>query len=147
MTNQTSRNNGEKTGKDKLGRFAEGNPGRPRGSRHKVTEAVSALLDGEAERLTRRAIEAALDGDMTALRLCLERIAPARRDTTIQFDLPAIKTVSDTAKAATAILDAVAQGDMTPGEASQVMDLVEACRRALETVDLEARIAALEQLQ
>ena len=147
MTNEPSRNNGEKTGKDKLGRFAEGNPGRPRGSRHKVTEAVFALLDGEAERLTRRAIEAALDGDMTALRLCMERIAPARKDTAIQFDLPAIKTVSDTAMAASAILDAVAQGDMTPNEGSQVMDLVEACRRALETADLETRIAALEKLQ
>lgn len=50
--------------------------GRPPGSRHKATLAPLALLEGEASMLTRRAIDAALGGDMVALRLCLERIVP-----------------------------------------------------------------------
>jgi hypothetical protein len=50
--------------------------GRPVGSRHKTTLAIEALLEGEAEGLTRKAIEMALSGDMIALRLCLDRIAP-----------------------------------------------------------------------
>jgi Family of unknown function (DUF5681) len=58
-----------------------GNPaGRPRGSRNKTTMAAEALLDGEAEGITRKAIEKALEGDMGALRLCLERVLPPRRD-------------------------------------------------------------------
>ena len=58
-----------------------GNPaGKPKGARNKTTLAVEALLDGEAEALTRKAIERALEGDSVALRLCLERIPsrPAR---------------------------------------------------------------------
>jgi Family of unknown function (DUF5681) len=52
-----------------------GNPsGRPRGARHRATLAAEALLDGEAAALTRKAIERALEGDATAMRLCLERI-------------------------------------------------------------------------
>jgi hypothetical protein len=37
-------------------------------------------LDGEAEALTRKAIERALEGDTTALRLCLDRLLPPRKD-------------------------------------------------------------------
>jgi Family of unknown function (DUF5681) len=55
-----------------------GNPaGKAKGTRNKVTLAIEALLDGEAEALTRKAIELAKAGDMAALRLCLDRIVPA----------------------------------------------------------------------
>jgi hypothetical protein len=62
------------------GRFRKGrsgNPkGRPAGARNKATQSAELLLDGEAEALTRRAVELALAGDGMALRLCLERIIP-----------------------------------------------------------------------
>jgi len=74
-----NRNNGATTGRRADGRFAPGNTGRPKGARHKATRAAQALLDGEAEALTRKAVEAALEGDTVALRICLERIAPARK--------------------------------------------------------------------
>src|SRR5215475_9848913 len=58
-----------------------GNPaGRPKGARNKSTLAAEALLDGEAEALTRKAVEMALGGDTVALRLCLERLVPPRKD-------------------------------------------------------------------
>ena len=140
----TDRNNGEKTGRDASGRFTEGNSGRPRGSRHKATQAALALLDGEAGALTRQAVTMALDGDTTALRLCLERIAPPRRDAPVQFDLPKMENARDAAKAASAVLDTVALGELTPTEGAHIMALVEAYRRTLETTELEARVAALE---
>ena len=69
-----------------------GNPhGRPRGSRSKTTIAVEALLDGEAKAIARKAIEKALEGDMAALRLCLERLLPPRRDRPVTFELPKIE--------------------------------------------------------
>ncbi len=140
----TDRNNGETTGRDASGRFTEGNPGRPRGARHKATQAALALLDGEAEALTRKAVELALDGDGAALRLCLERIAPPRRDAPVQFDLPRMETARDAAKAAGAVLEAVALGELTPTEGAHMMGLVEGYRRTLETTELEARVAAME---
>ena len=57
-----------------------GNPaGKAKGTRNKVTLAIEALLDGEAEALTRKAIELAKAGDMAALRLCMDRLAPPRK--------------------------------------------------------------------
>ena len=141
----TDRNNGNTTGgRDAAGRFTAGNPGRPPGARHKATRAALALLEGEAEGLTRKAVEIALDGDTTALRLCLERIAPPKRDAPVTFDLPPMQSAADAARAAAAVLDAVAMGDLTPTEGAHVMSLIETFRRTLETTELEARVAALE---
>ena len=136
-----------KSGRNTDGTFGTGNPGKPKGTRHKATQAALALLDGEAEALTRQAVTMALGGDATALRLCLERIAPPRKDVAVTFDLPRMETARDAAKAAGAVLGAVAHGDLTPTEGAHIMGLVETYRRTLETSDLEARLAALEAVQ
>jgi hypothetical protein len=123
-----------------------GNPaGKPKGTHHKATLAMEALLDGEAEALTRKAVEMALAGDTTALRLCMDRIAPPRRDRPISFTLPKLETAADAVKAASAILEAVAGGDITPGEAAELGKLVEAFARTLEVSELEDRISRLEE--
>jgi len=136
-----------KSGRNTDGTFGPGNSGKPKGTRHKATQAALALLDGEAEALTRQAVIMALGGDMTALRLCLERIAPPRRDAPVTFDLPPMETARDAAKAAGAVLGAVADGDLTPTEGAHIMALVETYRRTLETTELEARLAALEAVR
>src|SRR5450432_3287649 len=70
-----------------------GNPsGRPKGARHRTTVAIEALLEGEGEALTRKAIDLAKAGDMQALRLCMDRLAPPRKDSPVAFDLPEMKT-------------------------------------------------------
>ncbi|WP_292530432.1 DUF5681 domain-containing protein [Methylocystis sp.] len=138
----------EKTAGQQRGRFppgVSGNPaGRPKGARHRATLAVEALLEGEAEALSRKAIEMALAGDGVALRLCLERLLPARRDRPVSFDLPKIETAADATKATGAILSAVASGEVTPVEAESVSKIVEAHLKALEASEFEARLSALE---
>jgi hypothetical protein len=71
-------------------------------SRNKTTLAVEALFDGEAETLTRKAIELAKAGDLAALRVCLDRIAPLRKDRPVLFELPPVASAADAAKAAAA---------------------------------------------
>ncbi|WP_069879552.1 DUF5681 domain-containing protein [Bosea sp. BIWAKO-01] len=123
-----------------------GNPaGKAKGTRHKVTLAIEALLEGEAEALTRKAIELGLAGDMTALRLCMDRLAPARRDRPVTFDLPRIETAADLSRATQAILEAVAAGELTPSEAAELGKLVDAHARAIEVTDLHRRLEALEE--
>jgi hypothetical protein len=131
-------------GRDTGGRFAAGNSGRPAGSRNRTTVAVQELLEGQAVALSQKAVEMALAGDTVALRLCLERLAPPRKDAPVQFPLPRMATANDAAEAAAAVLVAVSEGNLTPTEGAQVMGLVDSYRRTLEVTDLEARIAALE---
>lgn len=134
-------------GRDTAGRFAAGNSGRPAGARNKATMAALELMDGEAEALSRKAVELALAGDTVALRLCLERVAPPRRDAPVSFALPEMTCAKDSAAAAGAVLQAVSSGALTPTEAAQVMGLVDSYRRTLEVTELEARVAALENTQ
>jgi Family of unknown function (DUF5681) len=122
-----------------------GNPaGKPAGARNKTTLAVEALLDGEAEGLTRKAIELAKAGDMQALRLCLDRIAPARKDRLVQIQIPPLNSAADAVKASASIMAALSAGELTPGEAAELGKLVANYVTALSASDFEKRLAQLE---
>ena len=120
----------DNTGKRQDKRFKpghSGNPnGQPKGSLNATTLAAQALLDGEAEILTRKAIELAKGGDLAALRLCIDRLVPPRKDRPVPFDLPKIESARDAANAISAVLTAVSTGDLTPAEASGVTRLLDA---------------------
>jgi len=123
-----------------------GNPnGRPKGARNATTIAIEELLDGEAEALTRKAIELAKAGDMQALRLCMDRLAPPRKDRHIMFELPAITTVADSVQASSALLIAVANGEITPSEAVEVGRLIDGYVKAIEVSDIQTRLERLEK--
>lgn len=124
--------------------FEPGNPGKPKGARSRATMAAEALLDGEAEKLTRTAIDKALEGDSVALRLCLERLVPPCKDSPITIELPPITSAADVVSASAAVLSAVGAGEISPDEAGRVMALLTAHKNIVETGDLERRIAALE---
>jgi hypothetical protein len=103
------------------------------------------LLDGDTAAITRKAIEKALDGDMAALRLCVERVLPARRDRPVAFELPKIETAADAPEASSAVLGACAEGILSTREATEVMALITTHCKTLELTDIEARLAALEK--
>ena len=122
-----------------------GNPaGRPGGTRNKATLAALELLEGEASALTRKAIDAALGGDMVALRMCLDRIVAPTKDRPISIDLPKITDASDLPKITGALLVAVATGQIGPSEAAILSRVVDAHRGALEIADITRRIEQLE---
>ncbi|PZP56268.1 MAG: hypothetical protein DI586_04295 [Micavibrio aeruginosavorus] len=122
-----------------------GNPnGKPKGTQHHATRAVLQLLDGEADTLTRKAIELALKGDTTALRLCLERLAAPAKDKPIYITLPKLRGAEHAAEALASVIAEMSSGSITPSEAAAVAGLLETYRRTLETVDIEQRLAALE---
>ena len=122
-----------------------GNPsGRPVGARNRATLAMESLLDGEAEAITSKAIELAKKGDGPALRLCMERIMPARRDRPTAIKLPKLERAADAVKANAALVERVAAGELTPVEASELAKLVESFIRAIEVTDVQDRLAKLE---
>lgn len=108
-----------------------GNSPRPsKGSRNTTTVALESLLDGQAQALTQKAIDLALAGDMAALRLCLDRILPPRKDRPVTFDLPSIKRAGDAAAVTSAVLAAVAAGELTPSDAAEIGKLIDSYVKA-----------------
>jgi len=102
------------------------------------------LMHDDAGAVVAAILTAAKGGDMTAARLVLERILPARKGCPVVVALPDVQTATDVPSAFGAIVAAVARGDLTPEEAAAIGAVLEAQRRAIETADHEQRLSALE---
>ena len=140
----------DKTGEKQSGKFQpgeSGNPaGRPKGSLNKTTLAMQELMEGEAEHITRKAIELAKAGDIAAIRLVLERLLPARKDSPITLELPAPIEQQDITQLMAVVLTATLNGEITPSEGQALSGLVETYRKAKETCELERKLEALQTI-
>ncbi len=134
-----------------LGRpFQPGNKygrGRPPGRRNIVDRALQQTLEDHAETLTKKCVYLALQGNTTAMRLCMERLMPARRQRVLHFKLPNVKTLAAVAAASEAVVKGVARGQLTPGEGEAFTGMLDGRRRVIETEELELRLRALEEIQ
>ena len=123
-----------------------GNPnGRPSGSRNKRTVAAERLFDQDAEALTRIAIDLAKEGDMAALRLCMDRVCPPNRHRPVPFDLPQLAIAADAVGAMGTIVQAIADGELSPPEAAELAKVVQGYAQTLTTADIDKRLTNLER--
>ena len=123
-----------------------GNPaGRPRGSRNRASRAMQQQLDGESDALTRKAVELALDGNTTALRLCLDRLLAPRRDRPAPLKLPPVGDAGGLAGAMAAITAAAGNGEISSTDAGRWARLVDIFLKALDSHVFEQRLDELEK--
>lgn len=76
--------------------------------------------------------------------MILDKVLPNTKDRPITIDLPTINDLNGVGFAQAEILQAVAAGNITPNEGERIASIVEARRRSIESIDLEARISQLE---
>ena len=120
-----------------------GNPaGKPIGAKDKRT-ALRGLLQPHATDLVAKAVELALAGDTTALRICIDRIIPTIKAKDSPVSLRGL--TGSLADQGRVVLEAMAAGELTPDEANAVMGTISAQVRIVEADELEKRIAALEE--
>jgi hypothetical protein len=125
--------------------FEPGNPGRPAGSRNKVTQLVEQLAEGQAEPLVQKALELAQGGDVACLRMMLDRLWPQRKGQPVNVFMPPINSSQDLFPAIASIWTAIRDGHLTPDEAHALTVVVDRSIQAIELHDIAKRIAALEQ--
>ena len=101
--------------------------------------AALAIMEADAETISRKAVELALGGDLTAIRIVLDRLVAPRRDRPVEIALPKIVA------AASAIVEAIAEGAVTPSEAAALSTAVSGVAKAVETYELADRLAKLEE--
>jgi hypothetical protein len=70
---------------------------------------------------------------------------PVRKDRPVFFELPNMKDAKDAVSASAAIVAAVASGDLTPMEASELGKVVDSYARTLQAAEFEERILKLEK--
>ena len=124
-------------------------PGGPTaGAFNRATMLARSLLAGEAEALTRKAVEMALGGDVVALRLCIERLVPvARHEPSLKgIDLPGMTGARDLPLLTAAILRAALDGKVALADVPAVLKIVEVTAQSISVADHDERLAALERL-
>jgi hypothetical protein len=128
-----------------MARFAPGKSGNPAGRPpgRGAAAQLRTAIEKAAPDVLAAVIDAAKEGDMTAARLLLDRACPPLR----AVDLPAVVDApadADLGTLARAILAAAVAGRLSPDAASGLLAAVGGAVRAVELVDIERRIAALE---
>ena len=124
-----------------------GNPaGRPKGSPDKRT-ALRGLFEGKAEDLVNAVIQKALDGDVTAMRLCIDRIIPAINAESLPIVMPMVNQEGTAADQARDVLGAIANGDLNTEHGAHVVGAIGTLAKIVELDELEKRLAALEAKQ
>jgi len=137
------RNNAKKTRRGRP--FPPGNSGRPVGSRNKATLMAEAILESEVERLSRRLVERALEGDSQALKLCIDRLLPPRRERPVTFSLPPISNAAAAATATSEIISAASHGELSLAETEALVRVLEAYSKVLFAHEFEQRLSRLEE--
>ncbi len=138
-------NTGEIQESTRFKKGQSGNPkGKPKGAKNKSTLAAEALLEGSLEKICRRIEEEAVNGNMQAAKMVLERFLPPRKDRLIRLDLPEIKNARDILVASNAIIAAVCRGEISPSEGEALSRALATHAQAIENQDLEQRLEAIE---
>ena len=142
------------TGRDRHGRFTAGNPGGPGGARRKAFElrraAEDAVSPEHVQAIIRRATRMALEGNIAAMRLVLERTAGRAPEVPpepepIAIDLPRLRTATDCTRAIETIIAALCDGGVSQDVAKILIDAVQARLRSIEVVEIEERLEQLER--
>jgi hypothetical protein len=112
-----------------------GNPaGRPPGSLNRKTLALAAAYETKAEEAANDVMERAKSGDPAAMRLCMERAAPAGRHRRFAFALPRIRTPEDAEAAIDVVMDGLAEGVLSLPEVGELLRLVERLLQMAESI-------------
>jgi len=124
-----------------------GNPaGKKPGTCNRATRALEELLEGQGLALTQKAVDMALAGDTVALKICIDRIFPPRKDRPMTFALPPINTARDAADVMSSIMNAVAAGQLTPADASELSKVVACTVKSFEAAEFADSLASIDQL-
>ena len=113
-----------------------GNPaGKPKGTRNRATALLEAITDADLTAITETLVTKAKAGDMTAIRILFDRLAPAPRSRAVAIELSAIGAWEGTDAVLAshkAIVEAVGAGDISPTEGLDLVGVIEAQRTAVE---------------
>jgi len=145
----------DNTGRDANGRFTAGNPGGPGGARRRPSDlrraAEEAITAEHVQAMMRKATRMALEGNLTAMRLVLERTTGRAPETPmdvepIRIQLPRLQTAAHCNTAIERLFDGIVKGEVDRETAKLLIDTIQARLKVLEVTSLEERLAELERM-
>jgi len=128
----------------KSGRFKAGTSGNPAGRPPSQYSQIRQQLTEAKDGIIQAVIQAALDGDMSAARIVMDRLIPPLKPIaqSVQFEITADSSPLELARE---ILKSTASGQIPPDLSSQLITSLANLCRIEEVEELRLRISALEK--
>jgi hypothetical protein len=151
MADDSAENTAPKAAKKPRGRpFQKGVSGNPRGmkpgTKHRVTQIAEALVAGQTKQIMATIIDMAINHrDGAMLRWLGDRIFPVQRDRHVQIDLGDVKNADGALEANRLVLQAVAEGRITPAEGEQISKALAVHIGLYSAVEVESQIEEMER--
>jgi hypothetical protein len=123
-----------------------GGPGRPKGSRNKLSQLLEDFVNKHGHRALDDIAEKAKGGENPwASKAILKLICDRAGGAAVPIALPEIATAESLAKAQSDVIQAAADGELPLPEALHLGSLLELQRRAVITLDHERRLEEIEK--
>jgi hypothetical protein len=119
--------------------------GRPKGSSNKPKSPAQELLEEYHLALTRKCLSLAASGNLAAMRICMDRLAPPRPNGCIRISLPKIRTLQDVEMAADKIMQAMGRSRIMPAEGKTVTESLMLIAQMIGNTQMQTRIEKLEE--
>ena len=134
-----------KSKRDENGRWLPGKSPNPLG-RPAKTAKVNILLEGHRGELVQKALDMALDGDTTALKICLDRIAPIPKTTQPKVTITGFEHAAGLLAKCNVLISSVASGEVSCDIASNIISMLVSLTKLKEADDLAERVLKLEKI-
>ena len=118
--------------------------GRPPGSRNKKSKLLEAI-EAQAPNLINQCMLKALQGDMTAMRLCMERLVAVAKTPGMRFHIGKLETLEDWMEVLPSVLKQASKGQGSALEVEAYARVVERHFRSVAVCDIEQRLRAVEE--
>jgi hypothetical protein len=124
-----------------------GNPAGPKpGTLHKLTVLTRKLVADKGPAIVRSILKDAKDGDRNAQQLFLRHLWPRSKALDcIQFEVPKLDSAADVPSAIRSVFAAMAEGRLTPVDASAAVTVLKTYAEACVLQGHEERLAAVER--
>ena len=120
-----------------------GNPaGRPKGIQDKRTE-IRDLLKPHAPALVEKAVQLALQGEQTALKLCLDKVMPSLKPVSEPVSINNTGNLSDTGRS---VINDVFSGAINTDTGYELLRSLQIQANLEEFTAIEERLTALERI-
>jgi len=121
--------------------FKPGNAGRPKGAKGKKRQ----MLESHSDKILKTLIDLAVEGDPTALRLCVDRLLPRLRAEAAPINVEAAS--SKIVDIGESIVNAALSGKISPDSARDILSALSDVAKLREVTELEERVEVLEKLK
>lgn len=129
--------------RDSKGRWLPGRSPNPKG-RPPGNEVIRKRLESFSEHLIDKTVELALEGNVQALKICMDRLCPPVKDESKFVQIKGMDEADNLSSKSRLIFQSLSKGDISIEDSLKLLNALSVVGRIFESTELEKRVQDLE---